>query len=577
MENKKYTAFSIPPGDANAWHNKPLPINGGNLRALQPPVTSSDLMSEAFAEVELGFISQHDRDAEKAIRLFSSAALPETIERKAIDPVRQRFFDMRSLASDRPFARNDSELFRKQAKFMECFEDDYPGEANLNMYYPYYQHMGYEQLRTYFTWRTKMRLGEMRPISASYAFIYAYELLSNIGVGNPSEGLSKLTALLTEYASGIPVLANHLLKWIKDYHIYYELPHSFEDYVKKHNLYSHYPAMFLFDPNAENKLELWSRVSSYPIAESKFCADGNKDLLSECFNAVLDAMDSYHAKRKTRIEDFIIYRISNRTPWDPFNHALFHPWLNQPDRQLKLPGHETYYCRNNRWTSSLPMFFSNLKYIAEYLIKKTESCLRETVNYKYKLKISASLQTQLRGKNLTLDPIIQDAVANFHKQKTRTVVTVSLTNLSRIREEAQGTLDKLTVREDEAEFKLISSDSETNDTATQANLHPSDPQPANTDSRFEMRGSPENECSALKEALTPLELQALTIIISDSASIKAFAAENSIMLEILADGINEKAADTIGDSILEVDLDCINIYDDYMHLIKEIINDHTST
>jgi hypothetical protein len=44
-------------------------------------------------------------------------------------------------------------VFIRQARFMADFEDDYQKLAPFSMFYPYYQMMSYEQLRTYFTWR----------------------------------------------------------------------------------------------------------------------------------------------------------------------------------------------------------------------------------------------------------------------------------------------------------------------------------------------------------------------------------------------------------------------------------------
>ena len=55
-----------------------------------------------------------------------------------------------------------------------------------------------------------------------------------------------------------------------------------------------------------------------------------------------------------------------------------------------------------------------------------------------------------------------------------------------------------------------------------------------------------------------------------NAQIKAFADENGIMLEVLADSINEKAADFIGDSILEF-ADGMAIYEDYREKIAEMV------
>jgi hypothetical protein len=50
-----------------------------------------------------------------------------------------------------------------------------------------------------------------------------------------------------------------------------------------------------------------------------------------------------------------------------------------------------------------------------------------------------------------------------------------------------------------------------------------------------------------------------------------FADKNGIMLEVLADSINEKAADYIGDSILETG-NSITIYDEYRKKVSELID-----
>ena len=53
---------------------------------------------------------------------------------------------------------------------------------------------------------------------------------------------------------------------------------------------------------------------------------------------------------------------------------------------------------------------------------------------------------------------------------------------------------------------------------------------------------------------------------------KRFADEHGIMLEVLADSINEKAFDHIGDSILELD-DSMIIYDEYLENVKAMVID----
>ena len=53
-------------------------------------------------------------------------------------------------------------------------------------------------------------------------------------------------------------------------------------------------------------------------------------------------------------------------------------------------------------------------------------------------------------------------------------------------------------------------------------------------------------------------------------NIKQFAGQNKIMLEVLADGINEKAADCLGDNILELEDDMV-IYEEYRAHVAEMV------
>lgn len=76
--------------------------------------------------------------------------LPDPQERE----IRRRFLKMRRLSrsiwfSKSQYSRMQAELFYRQAKLMADFEDDYREEEPFSMYFPDYQSMGYEQLRTY--------------------------------------------------------------------------------------------------------------------------------------------------------------------------------------------------------------------------------------------------------------------------------------------------------------------------------------------------------------------------------------------------------------------------------------------
>ena len=74
----------------------------------------------------------------------------------------------------------------------------------------------------------------------------------------------------------------------------------------------------------------------------------------------------------------------------------------------------------------------------------------------------------------------------------------------------------------------------------------------------------------LKAALTDTEKTALLLLLRGESDIKKFADEQGIMLEILMDGINEKAMDLVGDNLLDGEF---AIYEDYIEQVKEMVEE----
>jgi len=520
-----------------------------------------------FAEIEIEPNPDHTAEYGKALRFFSAITPPQPVAQRADDPVRQRFFEMRSLASDRPFARDDSELFFRQAKFMEDYTDDFEGDAKLQMYFPYYQHMGYEQLRTYFAWRTKVRGGEMAPTYVSYIFLYVYELLSGIGAANPPDGLGKLVEVWNSLLKYAPALEGYLPKWLKDFHVYYELPFSFCDFVKEHGMQKYYPGLFMFNEDTENLLEVWNAASNYDVTESVFYKAGNEKLLAECFNYVAGGIRKFCGSLRISYDSLFIYQYGRSGIWNPFRQALFYPRGWQADRKVDLLGVERYQCRNSRWSASLPIYYSDREQVVGHILKKTESCLRLSVKYKYKLRIEPYAFYRSSGTPIYFDQVIEKAVADFCREQNRTVVTIDHRNIARIREEALGTLDKLSVEYDD-ERKEESG--ERKEESGERREESGERRETRGEQKEERQIIPDSPWSALKDALTETELKALSVALHDGIGVKAFADGQGIMLEVLADGINEKAADCVGDNILEVD-GGVTIYSEYMGYIEEMV------
>jgi len=478
------------------------------------------------------------------------------------------------IADYAPYAyQNDGWLFYEQAKFMADVTDDYPHRTAFSAFYPYYQRMGYEQLRTYFTWRTLLRSGNYPFAGASYLFLYIYELLSCVGVNGPEDGLEKLTALWPHYREAVPSLDQHLPVWIKDFHICYELPHTFAAFVAERGL-----QRFYTEGTAavrKDTAQDWVRRSGYDIKKSKFYI-GNEALANKCITFVFDALRLWCVSRNVVLDDLLFYDVRRGEFWKPFAQALYHPAPNEPDRRVEMPGHEVYIRHANRWTLEKAQPFTGTRELVGHILRKTESCLRKHLKHKHKLTADPRTlvysERKLKAAGLTLaamDAEIENAVAAFQREQNRVEVTVDTGSLVKIREEAQDTQEKLTVEE------IIPT----------AVIESKDAPPAPSSAPF-MDRSPELPPSAVlqvrplpllssgwgafADALTDMEREALTILLRGEDDLKSLADTQGIMLEVLAEGINEKAADFIGDNVLDTDGGFV-LYNEYKEMIGDAV------
>ena len=83
-------------------------------------------------------------------------------------------------------------MFYIQGMFMKDYEDDVEYECYLQRFMPTYRDLKIEQLRSYFTWRTKLRKGDYQPAPTPFVYIYIYELINQIGTDSPEDSLQKM-------------------------------------------------------------------------------------------------------------------------------------------------------------------------------------------------------------------------------------------------------------------------------------------------------------------------------------------------------------------------------------------------
>jgi len=470
---------------------------------------------------------------------------------------RSRFFDRR-------VQFDNARIFYKQGIFMKDFTDDFSEIAQFSQYFPYYQLMGYEQLRTYFTWRTEVRKGNVADISLSYVFLYIYELLSNIGVKDPQEGLDQLMSFWRAFGVYNKSIDRYVLRWLKDYHIYYELPHSFKEFLEANSLEEYYPKM----TDTEDNFDLLCSIAKYDIRKSTYFTEDKVQLIKDCFYFVINRLKQKFRDSGISFEESIFQATKKMTEWKPFKDALFYPWMKQADRRIVLSENEIYICSSNKWAFSKVITSESGRQLIGYIMKQMEAALRKATKYKFKLSanintVAHEALTKLKEADLSLEVMINNSVEEFYKEATKTVVIVDKAALSRIKEEALLTQEKLIVPEQEKEiipvipvpkqlslFDIVMED--------KPSIPPSEGEQAHINGPWE----------GLRYQLSDVEIKALSVVLQGETELKKYADEWGIMLEVLVDGINEKAIDFIGDNLLDDDF---ALYDDYKEQVKELV------
>ncbi len=552
------------------------------------------------------------------------------------DAKRERFMEMRGIARryetgayggerfpSRGARREFAVIFTEQARFMADFEDDYEGDAPFSAYYPDYRMLSYEQFRTYFTWRTRVRAGDVRATSLSYAFIYIYELINNIGTASPEDGLEKLIDFWRRFREYDLTLDKYVPGWIKDYHIYYDLEGSFRDFAAEHTLSGYYP--MLTDP--KDGFGLLAELSGYDIRSSAFYAE-NRELVERCADFTAERLREKCSEAGLAFDDLLFSHTKHPLAWTPFRGAVFRDARRQRDRTAVLLPNEVYVSRNSVWTYSTALTSSSGKRLAGFILKRMEAELRRLTKYRHKLTASPAMldgetRQSLAEAGMPLEETIVRAAAEFYREATKTIVTVSSDALARIRRDALETQEALLVEEDTsggaavpterhggssapadilpvsgaecisdekpyrdgterisdeepcldsatpasgAKPESVTGEAEDGRAANVAEFAPSGEDTAAGEAPYFGADEPADEWDALGAALAPLELAALRHVLH-GGDMESFARENGVMPEVLAEGINEKAADAVGDSVLD---DGLMIYEDYAERLREM-------
>lgn len=416
--------------------------------------------------------------------------------------------------------------FYHQGQMLADYTDQFDSVYELKQYFPVYQDLTINQLRTYFTWRTQLRQGHFTVISTSYAYLYIYELLNNIGVASPEEGYTKL---MTFYDECVPSyhrgMRDLLHRWLCDYVLYYGLDQQKAKTIFAKTLSTdddYYILLHPADFSPEQLLSVFKAHSTY-LKSCLLLKKSSKqfaELLKIVWLQIL-------ALRQDHQFDYFSEAIAGQTSTSHtyFTSAVFY--------FRKAPQHKEYRIDSSHIYHLGPQTCSSIIYYpAKHQEKELNTLLHEVDRL---VRKSFHLGHPLKPRQLS--PLLQRAIMdgiNQYQQiledKRRPQVSINLANLDQIRNDALKTRESL-LTEDEKEPLP----------------EPSPKQPVIQDQKDESTNS--------QQSLLNDDEAMLVVALLKRRPWQQYLHDHHLMTSVLVDQINEKLFDEIGDTVIEFNAD----------------------
>ena len=429
------------------------------------------------------------------------------------------------------YRQSRESIFIKQGKLLAGYEDDYVYNRRVTHYFPTYQSLTNPELRGYFSWRTKLRRGNLQKTSLTYAFLYIYELLNQIGVADPMDGYRKLTEFRDAYGALDDGILPYLNLWLMDYVVYYNLDAGLLADTPQVRFNRGIAVLDSIQSRGDEEvIRAVKQLSPKWLERSKFYREYREDCDTVTVRVLRRMSAHYNARcKKTMVEQyfgsFSQYRVIL------FDAAVFHERQVEGNRQYKVD--YIYRCRNGLWSvqkyNCLPHSNGKLGDV----LKAIDGVMREC--YGYGRPIQYKLDTKWILK------IIQEEARNLLTEKKAAEekkITIDYSRLARIRSDAAVTRDRLMV-EEEAEEEAP---------------------PVQTPAPAE---EPEDT------PLTRDEYRLLQSLLYGRDY--GWVRSSGLMLSVIVDGINDKLYDTFSDSVLLGD-DPPKLIEDYIADLKEMIH-----
>ena len=543
-----------------------------------------------------------DLAEEKSDGRYSTEKISRTVSDRKEREEPYRTFDKMRQIGKKPdkygsWYVSDTESFIKQAEFMKNFTDNYSTVVPLEAYYPAYDIMNDNQLRTYFTWRTETRNGNIKDVSVAYFYCYIYELLNGIGVDNPENGIEKLITLWTDFREFNKSPDTHMRNWIRDYYIVHnkEISNSFSVYRDKMPVCYHEFDIGLFSSALTFKWENLRAVelfSSFKITDGQFYKSGDKEIIEKCACFVLKEISKYFKESGTDFKKLFLAK--KRDEIYSFFRGAIHSQVYFYDTVVELDEIETYKFNGRKYRIESPdiskyrvvigyilklmevnlrKLFGSKKSLQPPAIKAVEKCFFEnTRNYRW-YSVSRDFSDLSIWKRKMLETLYEDSfediiiqsISKYLKQSNIVIkngkieiikpVEIDMSKLKEIEKAHIETAKKLILEEEPAEAESFN-ENISKDTAESVDKNVAE---GKTDEvGTELSGF------ATVFGLLSNEGQALLLNLVKEEGLGS-------NYELLVEEINEKSLEITGDNLIEYISGEPHIYEEYFDEVKEVL------
>lgn len=438
---------------------------------------------------------------------------------------------------------SDARVFYEQGKFMESFEDSFDYRGEFSQYFPTYQAMTDAQLRGYFSWRARVRRGDVAATSLSFAFVYIYELLNQIGVDSPEGGYHALKGFWTAYKDFDSRITNYAALWLKDYVVYHDLDKSLLAGLPDDGVDDAVAVLLDYASHgAEEVFSALNSLSAYDLEGSRFYRQYPDDV-REIVHTIFSVVSAYYNRNPEKgAREKLFGRICT-ADYAMFRSAVFHYRVGQSDRVYEIANGHRYLCRGGRWLCERFIWYGKKNKRIGDLLKTVDYLMRQSRGFKSAFQPGKT--------NKILRAKMEKEIAAFEKRKRDSAprpIDIDVSKLHGIRVAALATQNKLLVEEAIAAEPPVRP------------VEPPRPEP-------ELEPGP---APATGAGLEDAERGFLLRLI-EGREYGDLLQSKGVMLSMLVDGINEKLFDAFGDTVIAMDEEGPALIEDYREEVKGML------